>query len=398
MDSMTRRNVKINHFNDNTRISRFGSFLGKFTDSVSTVVPLRRWKAWKAGILEDSSANVMVPLLTRRQELSAPDDGGENSDWGPMQIATPIIIGVGLIIVFAAFILWQRRSPNKLAYHYHQARNAWVARAERIFLPRRVRHRVLHSSDPVTLDDSILTPNFTLDFRRVRQHRSDSSDSQTALTTSTYSFDYPPKPPFSKSPSPSPERRPWRWWRFLKSKPEEITSEEPGLRWRIDGPDGSSTGHGHSILDPEERNRSRYISGLEVVNEELETAEDSVIRIGNNFSSIESTPLTQYFHEERFRLVPPSPAASTAPVYPVGPRTPGPTPTCLAENSYAATIYRGHPPPSTHRPIHALSRTGSRGRIQNSSYVSRPSAVVRELPNSPIANDSSIHVLASNAS
>ncbi|KAF8840881.1 hypothetical protein BDN67DRAFT_1048804 [Paxillus ammoniavirescens] len=249
-----------------------------------------------------------MPVLPFTKRLARDDEGG-HSDWSPMQIATPVIIGVGLIIIFVAFILWQRRLPNKIAHHYHQRRNQWVAKVERIFVPRRVRHRVLHSSDPVTLDDSIMTPSVA-NFPRVRQHRSDSSDSQTPLTATSYAFDYPPSPVVLKSPPESPERRPWRWWHFFRSKPQEITSEEPDLRWRIDGPDGSSTGHGHGAHDQEERNRPRYVSGLDAVNEDLETAEDSVIRIGDDFSTIESTPMTQHFQEERIRIVPPSQVAT----------------------------------------------------------------------------------------
>ncbi|KIK91225.1 hypothetical protein PAXRUDRAFT_27114 [Paxillus rubicundulus Ve08.2h10] len=256
-------------------------------------------------------------LLTKR--LARNDQGG-HSDWGPMQIATPVIVGVGLIIIFAAFILWQRRLPNKIAHHYHQRRNQWVAKVERMFVPRRFRHRVLHSSDPVTLDDSLATPSVAANFPRVRQHRSESSDSQTPLTTTSYAFDYPPSPVVVKSPLQSPERRPWRWWHFFKSKPQVVTSEQPDLRWRIDGSDGSSTGHGQSIRDSEGGNQSRYISGLDAVNEDLETAEDSVICIGNNFSSIHSTPFGQHLEEERIRIVPPSQVAT--PEYTAPARTP----------------------------------------------------------------------------
>ncbi|KAH7889036.1 hypothetical protein F5I97DRAFT_780853 [Phlebopus sp. FC_14] len=249
------------------------------------------------------------------QELQArDDDAGAQTDqtqdgWGTVQIAAPIIVGVVLLLIFSGYLLWVRKTPTKLPYNYHQVRGTWISRL--FFTSRRVRHRVLPSNDRITLDDSILTPSTAADFRRARQHRQDSADSQTPLTQTSYGFDYPPKRVLLDTPPQKPEqKRPWRWWRLLGSRPQEIKSEEPSSRWRVDGPDGSSTGHG--IQEQEDRDRTRYTSGLEAVDERVEL--ESVIRIGDNFSSIESTPVTQNFHEEEpATLTPPSRTASVPP-------------------------------------------------------------------------------------
>ena len=184
-----------------------------------------------------------------------------------------------------------------------------------MFVLGRKRKRVLHSNAPVTLDDSIRSSGLTLDYRRPRQDRSDSSDSQTPLTSTSYAFDYPPNQ-LSDSPPPIPKRRTVRWWWLFGSRPQQVKPEEPGQRWRVDGPDRSSTGHGHSS------HGHQYTGALGALHEDPEEVEDSVIPIGENFASIASTPMTQHFPEQARSIR----GMPTVPEYPwsSGARTPVP--------------------------------------------------------------------------
>ncbi|KAG8214165.1 hypothetical protein J3R82DRAFT_10942 [Butyriboletus roseoflavus] len=234
---------------------------------------------------------VLNPLSLN--SLQARDDGTEQGGWGPLQIATPVIVGGALLLVFVAYIIWQR-NPHKRSYDYHPVRSDWVNKIERMFVPRRMRLRVLHSSAPMTLDDSMHTASLRFDFRRA-PYRSGSSDSQTPLTTTNYTFDYPPNKIRLDSP-PSIAKRRVRWWRFFGSRPKEVKSQEPGSRWRVDGPDGSSSGHGNSSHGHEEYH-TRYTGVLEAVQEDRGEVGD-VIPIGENLASIASTPMTSHFPEQ----------------------------------------------------------------------------------------------------
>lgn len=214
--------------------------------------------------------------------LQARDDEDDSqSDWGPIQKATPAIVGGVLLLIFIAYIIWKRNRVTKV---------------ERIFVPRCTRMRVLHSSAAMTLDGSMRTASLAPDPRRTRQYRSGSSDSQTPLTSTNYNFDYPPNETFSDSHPPIAKRRPLRWWWLFGSRPQEIKSAEPGSRWHVDGPDGSSSGHDHNNNGHEEY-RAQYVT-LEAVHEGQEEIGDDVIRIGENFASVASTPMTQHFPEQ----------------------------------------------------------------------------------------------------
>lgn len=228
--------------------------------------------------------------------LQARDDDGEQGNWGPIQIAAPAIVGGVLLLIFAAYIIWQRHPLRKRSYDYRPVRSDWVTKIEGLFVSRRTRLRALHSSAPMTLDDSMRTASLSLDFRRARQYRSGSSDSQTPLTSADDAFDYPPNKRLSDSPPPIPKRRALRWWRLFGSRPQEIKSADPSSRWRVDDPDSSSSGHGQSSHG-HEGYHARY-AALEAVHEDREEIEDDVIRIGENFGSIESTPMTQHFPEQ----------------------------------------------------------------------------------------------------
>lgn len=220
-------------------------------------------------------------------------DTTEQSDWGPLQIATPVIVGCVLLLVFGAYIILQRDPLRRRSYDYLRVRSDWVSKIERIFLPRRTR-RVHHSSAPFTIDDSMRTASLRLDFRRA-PYRSSSSDSQTPLTNCT--FGYPPSDIESDSPPPTAKRRPLRWWWLFGSRPREVKPQEPDLQWRVDGPDGSSSGHGNSNHGHEEY-QARYAGDLEALREDREEIGDDVIRIGDNFTSVGSTPMTYHFPEQ----------------------------------------------------------------------------------------------------
>lgn len=266
-------------------------------------------------------------LSLNRLQARDDSDGSGKGDWGTSQIATPAIVGGVLLLVFAAYLIWQRRphdKRDKRSYDYHQVRPDWIAKIERIFVLRRKRQRVLHSSAPVTLDESMRSSGFMFDYRRSRQYRSDSSDSQTPLTSTSYAFDYPPNQ-LSDSPPPIPKRRTVRLWWLFGSRPQQVKPEEPGQRWRVDGPDGSSTEHGHSS------HGHRYVEALGALHEDPEEVDNDVIRIGEDFTSAASTPMTQHFPEEARSIrglptVPEHPSSS-------GIRTPVPAASASQSNS-----------------------------------------------------------------
>lgn len=355
------------------------------------------------------------PLNSYPIQARDDSDPGKN-DWRPIQIATPAIVGGVLLLLFALYILWQRRPSDKRSYDYEQVRSDWASTMERMFVPRRKRHRVQHSSAPVTLDDSMRASGLTFDFsHRSRQYRSGSSDSQTPLTTSCYAFDYPPKQP-PESPPPLPKSRPMRWWWLFGSRPQQIKSEEPGQRWRVDGPDGSSSGHDHS-------NHGHAIPVvLAPLREEPEDA-DNVIRIGENFASVASTPMTQHFPEQAnfvrgLPTVPEHPSSSgtrtPVPVESVPPSNPG-TPVRLSlvlrecmdvlmmlgiigEPRPAAELYtislRGRDPSCTLWAVHDHPTSSTRSGVFVTSPVPRTRAVIREFLGHPTPDGRHIHVLS----
>jgi hypothetical protein len=245
------------------------------------------------------------------------------------------------------------------SYDYHQVRSDWVTKIERMFVLRRKRQRVLRSSAPVTLDESIRSPGLTLDYR---QYRSDSSDSQTPLTSTSYAFDYPPNQ-LSDSPPPIPKRHTVRWWWLFGSRPQQVKPEEPGQRWRVDGPDGSSTGHGHSS------HGHRYTGVLGALHEDPEEVKDDVIRIGENFTSIASTPMTQHFPEQARTIR----GMSTVPEHPwsSGARTP----------VLAASAPQSRPG----TPVSSANRHLPPSYNVSQSYTRYPSAedIIRPAPSGP---------------
>ncbi|KAG6375610.1 hypothetical protein JVT61DRAFT_3176 [Boletus reticuloceps] len=245
---------------------------------------------------------VTTPIKPQRLSVGdAPDNSSDNNgkgEWGTPQIATPAIVGGILLLLFAAYFIWQRKPLEKRSYDYRPVRSEWTSRIERMFSQRRKRHRVLHSSTPVTLVDSMRSSGYAFDLNRgSRVTRSDSSDSQTPLTSTCYALDYPPNessdyPPnrLSDSPPPIPKPPMVRWWWIFGSRPQQIKSEEPGQRWRVDDPDGSSSGHGHTS--------NGYAGLLRTLYEGQEDGEDEVIRIGENFPSVASTPMIQPVPEQ----------------------------------------------------------------------------------------------------
>jgi len=207
-----------------------------------------------------------------------------------MQITTPIIVGVGLVIFFTAYIIWRRRSPHssQLTHHYHRVRD-FIAQ---FCMPKRRRRRVQHVSTSITLDDTMATPRHP----RRPQHsyiRSDSTDSQTPLTDNA-EFYFPPhryvvdhsRGPISET-SQEPETFIQRWWNTFRLGPREVRSQAPNHRFRVEGPDGSSVGHGESSLDsPDGAMRSGWTSGLPSLPEHDEGDPnrgfyDRVIQIGD---------------------------------------------------------------------------------------------------------------------
>ncbi|KAG2109969.1 uncharacterized protein F5147DRAFT_691087 [Suillus discolor] len=275
-------------------------------------------------------------LLATYQVLSSRatngSDSSDDSNWSPMQITAPIIVGVALILIFAAYIIWHKWSDH-FKYHFRRVRDASVSRISQVFTPQ-YRRRVQHTSVPVTLDESMATP------RHIRRYhstytRSDSTDSETPLRDSI-EFSFPPhkyhfeplrKPTHEKSQRPG--RRLWRWWALFGVGPREVKPKVPSDRWVVEGPDENSTvGHGDgSVNSPSAETRPRWTSGLAPVHEQTSDDEldrgiyEGVIQIGDpDSSSTHSvTPMAPEYPQGVTAPVPsgsvPSSARTAAPEY-----------------------------------------------------------------------------------
>lgn len=277
-----------------------------------------------------SRAQLQRQVLSSRATNGS--DSSDDSNWSPMQITAPIIVGVALVLIFAAYIIWHRWSDH-FKYHFRRVRDASASRISQVFTPQ-YRRRVQHASVPVTLDESMATP------RHIRRYhstytRSDSTDSETPLRNSI-EFAFPPheyhfeplrKPTHEKSQRPG--RRLWRWWRLFGVGPREVKPKVPSHRWVVEGPDeNSSVGHGDgSLHSPRAETRPRWTSGLAPVHEQTSDDEldrgiyEGVIQIGDpDSSSTHSvTPMAPEYPQGATASVPsgsvPSSARTAAPEY-----------------------------------------------------------------------------------
>ncbi|KAG6332388.1 hypothetical protein ID866_6698, partial [Astraeus odoratus] len=213
--------------------------------------------------------------------------------WGTLQIATPIAVGVGLVLCFAAYVVWQRRRQVADDAHLTRQDQPWgtfVGKFGRLLSPRgrRTRYRVTRSSGLVTLDESMDSPCTRPDHqRRSRQYSADSTDSSTPLTGFPPSRDYPPNVVQSDAPARNARRLSQQFLRMLGFGPQEVKSASPSTNWRIDV---SSTGHGHDANERENREEQAALNVDPELGEEDADIPDRVIQIGNeNFSSIAST-------------------------------------------------------------------------------------------------------------
>lgn len=235
-----------------------------------------------------------------------------------MQITTPIIVGVGLVILFTAFIIWRRWSPHssQLTHHYRRVRDAIVP----VFMPNQRRRRVQHVNTSITLDDTMTTPRHP----RRPQHsiRSDSTDSQTPLTDNS-EFYFPPqryavhpsRGPIFKA-SQEPETPIQRWWHAFHLGPREVRSQAPNHRFRVEGPDGSSVGHESSLDSPGCAVRPGWISGLTSLPEHDEGDPnrgfyDRVIQIGDPQITVHSAPVAPAHHNGVADVVTPGSAPAS---------------------------------------------------------------------------------------
>ncbi|KAH7928913.1 hypothetical protein BV22DRAFT_164348 [Leucogyrophana mollusca] len=228
-------------------------------------------------------------------------DAGDG-DWGTLQIATPILVGVVLLASFSFYLLWKRKSPRRTSYPRTQ--DSFFSILRRKLTPRRTRHKLKRSSDPLTLDDSLDTPLPGGDFRRIHPLRSESTDSTTPLTSST--FEYPPSPPKHDPsvPLPPSKRQRWRWWHLFGMGPQEVKPKEVDRRrFRIDEPDASCTSHhtptdgGHGSTEGDQSDQNVWSVTLGPVHEatgegDEDEDESSVLLIGARFSGSLSTPTT----------------------------------------------------------------------------------------------------------
>ncbi|KAG2154477.1 uncharacterized protein EDB93DRAFT_1132578 [Suillus bovinus] len=274
----------------------------------------------------------MVLILSRAQLQhqvlsSRTDDDSDNSDWDPMQITAPIIVGVSLIIIFAACIMWYRWSHH-FKHHFRRVRDASVSKVYQVFMPQ-YRRRVQHTSIPVTLDESMATPCHIRRYHHSTYIRSDSTDSETPLRDS-FEFSFPPhkyRPDsFRKSAHQQSQRsgrRLWRWWSLFGVGPREVKPTVPSHRWVVEGPDENSTvGHGDGSFNSQSVDtRSRWTSGLPPVHEQTSDDEGDpgreiyggVIQIGDPDSSTHSaTPITPGYHQGVAASVPPGSVSTSA--------------------------------------------------------------------------------------
>jgi hypothetical protein len=305
-------------------------------------------------------------LLSSRATSGSDND---DSDWNAMQITTPIIVGVALIIIFAVYVMWDRWSlAHHFKHHFRQVRDASVSRFSKIFMPQ-YRRQVQHASTPVTLDESMGTPS-PRHIRRYHSYvRSDSTDSQTPLRNSIeFSFPtvqgYHPDPSHKPAPKDSrrPERRLWRWWRLFGVGPREVKPKVPSHRWVVEGPDESSTvGHEDGSFNGQSAEaRQRWVNGLAPVHEQTNDDEGDpsrgiyreVIQIGDpDFSTHSTTPMSPTYHED----VPiPAPPGSV----PTSSRTAAPE-YSAAEGPYSSSNMR-------------TTTTAPTTYIQQSSYTAGP--------------------------
>lgn len=275
---------------------------------------------------------VFIPSRAQRlqyQVLSSRATNGSDtsdSDWDPMQITAPIIVGVALIIIFAVYIMWYRWSYH-FKHHFRRIRDASVSRFYQVFMPQ-YRRRVQHTSTPITLDESMVTPRHN---RRYHSYiRSDSTDSQTPLRDSV-EFSFPPHkyhPDPSRRPTPEKSQRPgrriWRWWSVFGVGPREVKPKVPSHRWVVEGPDeGSTVGHGDGSFNSQSVEAGpRWTSGLAPVHEQTSDDEDDssreiydrVIQIGDpDFSTAHSaTPMTPTYDQGVAAPVTPGSAPTSA--------------------------------------------------------------------------------------
>ncbi|KAL4078230.1 hypothetical protein V8B97DRAFT_2003477 [Scleroderma yunnanense] len=261
------------------------------------------------------------PLQARADQTS---DISNKTGWGTIQIVTPIVVGAGLILCFAAYIVWTRRhrsSLNARPTRIDELGDWFVSKFDRVFSypGRHIRHRVTHSSGLVTLDDSMESPCVRIDLQhRARQYSADSTDSSTPLTRSTQSDDSPLKAVQSAAQNRKSRRWSRQFFQLIGLGPREVKSSFPPENWRIED---SSTGHGQDPNERENRDRLGYAKngGLEGDHEDDPFDEDRVIAIGNeNFSSIASTNERGGFAEPHSAPAPtnhlPSKLGSTTPL------------------------------------------------------------------------------------
>lgn len=256
-----------------------------------------------------SRAQLQHQVLSSRA-TNGSDDVDDSEDWSTMQISAPIIVGVALMFIFSAYLVWYKWS-DQLKHHFHRVRDASISKFYQFFTPK-YRRRVQHTSMPITLDDTMVTP------RQRRFHsyiRSDSTDSQTPLRDSI-EFSFPPHK-YNLDPSDRrsttaesqrPGRRFWRWWRVFGAGPREVKPKVPSHHWVVEGPDESSTeGHGDGSLNSQSAEaRPRWTSGLAPVHEQTSDDEDDpsrgiyggVIQIGDpDCSTHSATPMSPPYHQ-----------------------------------------------------------------------------------------------------
>lgn len=313
-------------------------------------------------VLIPSRAQLQYQDLSSRATNGS--DSTDGSDWTAMQITTPIIVGVALIVIFAVYLVWYRWS-HRFKHHFRRARDASASTFSQVFRMPRYRHRVQHTSMPVTLDESMHTPN-PRNMRRYPSYvRSDSSDSHTPLRSST-EFSFPPHkrypdPPRRSTPGESrpPQKRLWRWWRIFGVGPREVKPKVPNSGWVVD--DSSTMRHGDgSFISQGVETRPRWTSGLAPLHEQASDDEDDlsrglydrVIQIGDpDMSTHSMTPMTPTYHQG---VVAPAPPESV------------PTSARTAAPEYSA----GKDPHSTS--ISRTMTTAPTNHIHESAYTSGP--------------------------
>ncbi|EGO00446.1 hypothetical protein SERLA73DRAFT_181048 [Serpula lacrymans var. lacrymans S7.3] len=202
-----------------------------------------------------------------------------NCPWSPIQTATPIIVGVGCLLLFFLFCIWRhsRKHPHDFQASLSQS---WLAKKIRkLFFYKRIRRvRVRPDSQPGTID------TFGDGSR---------SESTTPLDERRMHHDSFPSPKTDNDARRS-------WWNFIWKKPTRVVSGVPGNGFYIESDMGSQASHGYASTEghgsSQETSSWTMISSNHNYDQDKDAGTEDdprVLLIGQDFSTVESSPVSE---------------------------------------------------------------------------------------------------------